>query len=58
MPLNEIEEYILQIFRPLINDRHYYGKAQFQFQAGKIVDVDLNRKLKPPKMDGNGRQKR
>lgn len=58
MPLNEIEEYILQIFRPLINDRHYYGKAQFQIQAGEIVDVDLNRKLKPPNRKGSVRQKR
>lgn len=58
MSRSEIEEYILQIFRPLIGDRGYYGKAQFQIQAGKIVDVDLNRKLKPPKMDGNDRQKK
>ena len=57
MALNEIEEYILQIFRPLLNDRHYYGKANFQIQAGEIVDVDLNRKLKPPKRK-DARQKR
>lgn len=48
MELNETEEYILQLIRPLIGDKYYYGHANIQFQAGEVVDVDLNRKLKPP----------
>ncbi len=46
--MNDVEEYILSIFRPMLK-KGFYGEMAVRIQNGKVVHIHESKEHKPPK---------
>ena len=50
--MNDVEEFVLSILRPMLGDKNRYGDLVIKVQAGKVTNIHEGKNHKPPAKNG------